>query len=333
MDALSEVMKAIKVEGAVVYNAEFSSPWNFRVPPSHAAAASLEPGKVHIVIFHFLLEGRAQVKMEDGQIIRLASGDVVIFPQGESHILQNSPQTAPVYHEADLPELFAKGPRLVRRGGGGEITRFVSGYIACDSRSNTELLKGLPSTFKVNIRDGARGRWIEDSICFWVKEAENFRSGDDVVISRLSEALFVEILRRYIAVLPAEQTGWLAGSRDPDIGKTLALMHSRPEHGWTLADLAKCVGTSRSALAKRFTQFLGKPPMSYLTQWRLQLAAKLLTSTNHSVLQIAFEVGYESESAFNRAFKRQFGLPPARYRLSTRVSQTNFRAQANAAGD
>jgi transcriptional regulator GlxA family with amidase domain len=171
---------------------------------------------------------------------------------------------------------------------------------------------------KVNIRSDQRGQWLENSIQFAVNEAANAHPGGDAVLSRLSELLFVETLRRYIHQMPPNQTGWLSGVRDVEVGKALALIHRDPATPWTIASLAKEVGTSRSVLAARFRRYLKEPPMSYLTRWRLQLGAQRLTSGNASVAEIASEVGYESEPAFNRAFKREFGLPPARFRSEFR---------------
>jgi transcriptional regulator GlxA family with amidase domain len=166
----------------------------------------------------------------------------------------------------------------------------------------------------------ASGRWLEQSIRFSVDEAGGARPGGEAVLAKLSEALFVETLRRYVAQWPEGRTGWLAGARDPEVGKALALMHRRPAHPWTLAGLAKESGVSRSVLAERFRHFLNAPPMTYLTGWRLQLGARRLGSTSQSVAQVAAEVGYESEPAFNRAFKRAFGVPPAMFRRRSRIS-------------
>jgi transcriptional regulator GlxA family with amidase domain len=175
----------------------------------------------------------------------------------------------------------------------------------------------------VSIRNDASGRWLENSIRFSVDEADRPAPGREAVLAKLSEVLFVETLRAYIAQLPPEQTGWLAGARDPEVGKGLALMHRDPAHPWTVASLAKEVGVSRSVLAERFRHYLNVPPMAYLTNWRLQLGAQMLLSTSYSVAQIALEVGYESEAAFNRAFKREFETPPARFRSRARADRKN----------
>ena len=181
-------------------------------------------------------------------------------------------------------------------------------------------LAGLPPIFKVNISNDGSGQWLENSIRYAVEQAVASQTGSDIVVAKISEALFVDTLRRYVEDLPPGQTGWLAGARDPDVGAALALVHRQPCGPWTIAELARQVGVSRSVLAERFRHFLGVPPMAYLTHWRLQLGAQLLTSTSRGVAQIAAEVGYESEAAFNRAFKREFGSPPARFRLRSKAA-------------
>src|SRR6185295_13675096 len=208
----------------------------------------------------------------------------------------------------------------LKAGGGGETSRFVCGYMTCDPYISRPILSGLPPVFKVNIRTDRSGHWLESSILHLVEEAASGRVGSEAMLAKLSEALFVDTLRRYVAGLPAHEVGWLAGSRDPIVGKSLGLMHGRIAHPWTIADLADEVGISRSALVKRFTKYLSEPPMTYLTRWRLQLAARSLESTSRGVAEIAADVGYESEAAFNRAFKREYGQPPGRYRSDQKNS-------------
>jgi AraC-like DNA-binding protein len=210
----------------------------------------------------------------------------------------------------------------LRAGGGGETSRFVCGYMTCDPYLSRPILSGLPSVFKVNVRTDRAGHWLESSIMHLVDEAASGRVGSEAMLAKLSEALFVDTLRRYVAGLPEQQMGWLAGARDPIVGKSLGLMHSRIAHPWTIADLADEVGISRSALVERFTRYLSEPPMTYLTRWRLQLAARSLEKTSRGVAEIAADVGYESEAAFNRAFKREFGQPPGRYRSDHKSSLT-----------
>ena len=186
--------------------------------------------------------------------------------------------------------------------------------MACDPYLIRPILNGLPPVFKVNIGTDRSGHWLENSILHLVEEAASGRVGSEAMLAKLSEALFVDTLRRYVTDLPEQQMGWLAGARDPIVGKSLGLLHSRVAHPWTIADLANEVGISRSALVERFTRYLSEPPMTYLARWRLQLAARSLENTSRGVAEIAADVGYESEAAFNRAFKREFGQPPGRYR-------------------
>lgn len=326
MDVLSEVLKVVTLEGAVFYNGEFSAPWSFTSPAACRLAEYLAPGSGHVIIYHLLTEGRgyAQINTQEGGArVPLEAGDIVIFPHGDPHIMGNGPLHNPVDSEKELARILRQGLNLVRMGGGGESTRLICGFMACEPRLSQLFLAGLPPVFKVNIRSDASGQWLENSIRFSVGEASASLAGGEAVLAKLSEALFVEILRRYIAQLPAQQTGWLGGARDPEVGKVLALMHRNPARPWTLADLAAEAGMSRSVLAERFRQYLGEPPMSYLTRWRLQLGAQMLNSTSYSVAQIAAEVGYESEPAFNRAFKREFNLPPARFRAEAKSARAN----------
>jgi len=330
MDVLSEVLKVVKLDGAFYYNGEFSSPWSVRTPKSVRLAPYVGPDSGHIIIFHLLVEGRAHARLDDGAPIDLAAGDIVIFPHGDPHILENG-RTKTVDNDKELEKIFSQGLTVCRLGGGGEMTKFVCGYMVCEPRLSEVFLAGLPPLFKVSVREDAAGRWLENSIRFSVGEVYASRAGSEAVLAKLSEALFVETLRRYIGRLPENQTGWLAGARDPEVGRALALMHREPAHPWTIAELAKEVGTSRSVLAERFRHFLNEPPMTYLTRWRLQLGAQMLASTSHSAAQIAAEVGYESEAAFNRAFKREFGLPPARFRTEGKANAQRSKAENGAA--
>jgi AraC-like DNA-binding protein len=321
MDVLSEVLKVVKLQGALFYNGEFSSPWSFYSPDSRTVAPYVAPAARHVIIYHLLTEGRASARLVDGERIILQAGDIVIFPHGDAHFLENGPAIKAVEMEQELARILAQGLKRSSMGGGGEITKFVCGFMACDPRLSQIFLSSLPPVFKVSIRNDASGRWLENSIRFSVDEADASRAGGEAVLAKLSEVLFVETLRAYIAHLPSEQTGWLAGARDPEVGKTLALMHRNPAHPWTIASLAKEAGVSRSVLAERFRHYLNEPPMAYLTRWRLQLGEQMLSSTSYSVAQIGAEVGYESEAAFNRAFKREFSVPPARFRSQSRSTR------------
>ena len=314
MDVLSEVLKSVRLEGALFFNAEFSAPWCISSPRSTDIANYLSPRAGHLIMYHFLTEGSAYARLSDGRLEKLTAGDVVIFPHGDPHVLGNGSPEKPV----DALQTFAKnlteGLKLVRFGGGGQITRFVCGFLACEPRLSEVFLAGLPRILKVNVSKEPSGQWLEHSIRFSVDEVSGSYAGSGLVLAKLSEVLFVETLRRYINALPPNQTGWLAGARDPIIGEALALLHKEPAHPWTVSNLAKRVGLSRTRLAERFRHFLGESPMAYLAQWRLKMGAEILRSTEDSVAEVAAAVGYGSEAAFNRAFKRGFDCPPAQYR-------------------
>ena len=315
MDALSEVLKIVKLRGALFFNAEFSAPWCVASSQSSQVAPLLCPGADHVIIYHYLADGRAYAQLPGGKRRDLGPGDVVIFPHGDAHILGNGEGKA-----ADSLKTFAKnlsnGLKVVRHGGGGELTKFVCGFMACDPSLSEILLAALPAMFVVNIADDSAGKWLANSIQFSVRDAGEPATGGDVVLGKLSEVLFIETLRRFIRDLPDQQKGWLAGARDPVIGQALALLHKNSAHPWTIANLAHQVGVSRTRFAERFRHFLGEPPIAYLARWRLKLAAEILTSSNANVGEVAAEVGYASEAAFNRAFKREFGCPPAQFRRS-----------------
>jgi AraC-like DNA-binding protein len=323
MDVLSEVLRAVKLDGALFYNAEFSAPWAARSIDARTVTSYLSPHSQHVIIFHLMTEGRGYAYVEgDDRPIPLNAGDILVVPHGDAHILGNGPSVTPVDRAQVLEQVLSQGLKVSRMGGGGETTKFVCGYMACEPHLSRVFLGGLPPILKVSIRDDASGQWLVNSIRYSVDNVDPSRPGDETVLAKLSEVLFVETLRRYIALLPGEQTGWLAGVRDPEVGKALALLHRKPAHPWTIASLTNELGISRTVLAERFRRYLSETPMAYLTRWRLQLGAQLLTSTSSSVAQIAAEVGYESEASFNRAFKREFSLPPARFRSKAKSARS-----------
>jgi AraC-like DNA-binding protein len=323
MDAFSEILSGVKMHGAVFFTAEFSAPWGLSMPAANVMAAKLAPGAAHLVTYHLVVEGGAVIELADGQSIELKPGDIVIFPHGDPHHMSSGKGAIRPFPNYGInAKIKARDLSPLCAGGGGETSRFVCGYMTCDPYLSRPILNGLPPVFKVNIRTDRSGHWLESSILHLVEEAASGRVGSEAMLAKLSEALFVDTLRRYVAGLPDQQTGWLAGARDPIVGKSLGLLHGRVARPWTIADLADEVGISRSALVERFTRYLSEPPMTYLTRWRLQLAARSLEKTSRGVAEIAADVGYESEAAFNRAFKREFGQPPGRYRSDHKSSPT-----------
>jgi AraC-like DNA-binding protein len=322
MDVLSEVLKTVRLEGALFFNAEFSAPWCLSSSGSTGMAPYLSPDTGHLIMYHFLTEGGAYARLPNGRRIQLSAGDIVVFPKGNAHFLGNGSPEKPVDSIKTFSKHLTEGLKVARFGGGGEITRFVCGYLACDPRLSEIFLAGLPPIFRVPISNEPSGEWLERSIRFSVDDMSGSHAGSGLVLAKLSEVLFVETLRRYIRTMPAEQTGWLAGARDPTIGQALAVLHKEPAEPWTISILARRVGLSRTRFAERFRHFLGESPMAYLAQWRLKLGAELLQSTGDSVADVAAAVGYGSESAFNRAFKRMFDCPPAQFRRKRNAIKT-----------
>jgi AraC-like DNA-binding protein len=318
MDAFSEVLNGVRLKGAIFFTAEFSAPWRLETPHCRLLAPTLAPDAPHIVVYHFVVEGSARASVEGGTEVDLSPGDIVVFPHGDSHLLKAGTGTNPVESAALLRRITAGDLSPMRAGGGGMATKFVCGYLTLDPLLCGPILESLPAMMTVNIRADQSGRWLEQSILQLLEESASDRAGSEAMLAKMSEALFVDTVRRHVAALPNQTTGWLAAARDPVVGKSLALLHRRPEHQWTIAELAASVGVSRSVLLARFAAYLADPPMAYLTGWRLRLAAQALTSSPKSVAEVAAAVGYESEAAFSRAFKRLFGMPPARYRHERR---------------
>jgi len=322
MDVLSEVLRVVRLEGALFFNAEFSAPWCISERQSSEIAVHLSQKAGHLILYHFLTEGRAYARLPDGKREELITGDIVVFPHGDPHFLGNGLPEKPVDAFQTFGKNLMQGLKLARFGGGGEITRFVCGYLVCEPRLSEVFLAGLPPMLKVHVPKEPAGEWLEHSIRFSVDDGHESFAGSGLVLARLSEVLFVETLRRYINTLPADQVGWLAGARDPVIGQALAFLHKEPAHPWTISNLARRVGLSRTRLAERFQHFLEETPMAYLTRWRLKLGAEILQSTEDSVAEVAAAVGYGSEATFNRAFKRQFDSPPAQFRRKHKGSAT-----------
>lgn len=322
MDAFSEVLSGVRLKGAMFFSAEFSSPWRLSTPHCRVLAPALAPGAAHIVVYHFVVDGTARAGVEGGPDVDLSPGDIVVFPHGDPHFLSAGTATIPVASAVLLERIAVGDLSPLHAGGGGAITRFICGYLTLDPLLCGPILESLPPMLKVNVRADRAGHWLEQSILHLLEEAASDRAGSDAMLAKLSEALFVDTVRRHVAGLPDQSTGWLAAARDPVVGRSLALLHRQASHHWTIAELAAAVGVSRSALVERFTRFLAEPPMAYLTGWRLRLAAQALTSSSKGIADVAAAVGYESEAAFNRAFKRAFGVPPARYRRESRQTAT-----------
>jgi len=317
MDALSDVLKSVRLEGAVYINAEFTAPWCVQAKFGLASVRARLAGAEHVVFFHFLTEGGCKVRLADSvEALDVTAGDLVLFPQEDKHLLGSDLHLAPVDSASLIGADVAADVDFIqiRHGGGGAATRFVCGYLACSRSVCRPLLDALPRLLRIPIGDGPAAALLRELLRVGVRESSASRPGAESMLAKLSELMFVEAMRRYVEDLPPGGKGWLAGVRDAQIGRALALLHGDPGRAWTVDELGREVALSRSALAERFATLVGEPPIQYLMRWRLALAAQALRSGNRAIALVAEESGYESESAFNRAFKREFGMPPAAWR-------------------
>jgi AraC-like DNA-binding protein len=313
VDALSETLRVVQLVGAIFLQARFTAPWCYQSPPADAAAPLLEPGAERVIIFHMVTEGDCHVELDGAEPMRLTAGDVILFPQGDGHRMGSAPGLPPAT-ATPLAELLARRPRQLNHGGGGATTRLLCGYLACDARLARLLVAGLPPLLRVNVRGSNAGVWLEASVRYALAEARSPRPGGAGVLAKLAEVLFIEVLRLYIHEQSAGRTGWLAGLGDRIVGLSLNALHRKPAHPWSLEELAREAGTSRSVLAERFQLLVGSSPMQYLTQWRMMLAANMLCASRAPLARIAHEVGYQTDTAFIRAFRREYGVPPATWR-------------------
>jgi len=316
MDALSGVLKSVRLEGAIYLNAEFTAPWCIRGRYGLARARTRLPDADHVVFFHCLVQGACKIRLaEGGDVLDAAAGDVVLIPHDDRHLMGSDLHLTPMDTESAVSP---NDPDFIqmRHGGGGVATRFVCGYLGCSRAVIRPLLEALPRLQRIPLGDGHAAALLRDLLQVGVRESLSPRPGAETMLAKLAELMFVEALRRYAESLPPEGRGWLAGVRDPYVGRALALLHDDPSRQWTVDELARDVALSRSALAERFATLVGEPPMQYLMRWRLALAARALRSSTEGIVHIAARSGYESEAAFNRAFKREFGMPPAAWRKS-----------------
>jgi AraC-like DNA-binding protein len=314
MDALSQTLRVVRLTSAIFINARFSAPWCYQSPRADSIAHLLEPGAERLAIFHLITEGGCYALLGNNEPVRLSAGDVVLFPQGDAHLMCSELGVPPAIGGAPLAELLSRRPSQLAYGGGGAATRLVCGYLACDARLARLLLAGLPPVVRVNVRGSAAGLWLEASLRYALAEARSPRPGGEGVLAKLSEVLFIEVLRLTMNEHAEGRTGWLAGVGDRIVGAALNAMHSQPARAWTLEELAHSANTSRSVFAERFVQLVGSTPMQYLTQWRMLLASNLLSQSNAPLASIAQDVGYQTDAAFSRAFRREFGAPPAAWR-------------------
>jgi AraC-like DNA-binding protein len=319
-DPLSDVLRTVRLRGAVFFMMDCSSPWATVMPDGEALAPLLVPGAQQIISYHLFTRGACWGGLLDGPPIWIEAGDVIVFPRGDGYFL-SIPRQEPVMADPARSVEFMTGmikgqlPFLIEGGGGGDDgVSAICGFLGCDLRPFNPLLGNLPRMLHIKGRSGAPDDRLNRLMELTLAESRDPVPGGESVRLRLSELLFVEVIRRYLKDLPSEQAGWLAGLRDEFVGRALGLLHGRAAHGWTLDELASDVGMSRSAFADRFTRLVGEPPIQYLMRWRMQMAARLLTEGSAKVGAVALEVGYDSEAAFSRAFKKVAGVSPAAWR-------------------
>ncbi len=310
MDALSDVLRVIRLTGGVFLDAAFTAPWCVvsRVGPEDCPGGQLP---VSVVAFHYVIEGRMLVQ-GDGAALEVRAGEMVLLPRNDPHLLASEAGLPPADPEPPVQQVEG-GLLHLEVGGGGASTRLVCGFVGADVRRHP-LLEALPAVFVLDLNGKPCAEFVAASFRYAAQEVASGRAGSETVLAKLSELLFVEAVRHYAESLPPRQQGWLAGLRDAAVGRALALMHGDVARPWTTEEMAAEVALSRSAFAERFTQLVGLPPISYLTNWRMLVAAAWLRETHRSIAQIAGELGYESEASFTRAFKRAHGTAPGRFR-------------------
>ena len=319
MDALSDVLRAVRLSGAVFFDVSASPPWVAESPAGDTIVHRIFPGADHLMSYHVVTHGSCWGALVDEPPTQLLPGDIIVFPHGDAHVLSSGPNMrgAP---DMTLYQPSAGGhPFTITMGSTpGDQAHIVCGFLGCDTRPFNPLLAALPRVMHQRARaEGPLASFVQLA----VSESRSPRVGGEAVLGRLSELLFVDVVRHYLETLPENRTDWLAGLRDPHVGRALTALHGDPSRDWTIEALAREAGLSRSAFAERFTAFAGHPPMQYLASWRMQLAAHMLLSGAEGVAAIAARVGYESEAAFSRAFKKILGVPPGEWRRHRSAGQ------------
>jgi AraC-like DNA-binding protein len=313
-DLLSDILRTVHLSGVVLFRAEFHEPWSVATPDSCQLALALPFRTERIIQFHIVAAGDCWLNVKGHECLRLTAGDAVILPYGNAHTLGGQDEAAMVPVTTLFPPPPWKDMPVIQHGGTGAGTQLICGFLHCDELLFSPLQRSLPTLMHARPRAEPDDAWLETSIRYITHEAIHPRPGGQCILARLTELMFMEVLRRHIQTLPADEVGWLAALNDPIVGSALKWLHTLPDEMWTVTRLAHRVGTSRSVLADRFKHLLGQPPMKYLAHWRLLMASQLLKNSDANLKNIVTRVGYESEPAFNRAFKRLFGTPPAAWR-------------------
>lgn len=323
-DTLSDVLRAVRLRGAVFYDLSFGPEWAAEAPPAEEIAGAVIPGAEHVMEYHVITRGSGWAAIVGEPPVRLETGDIVMFPQGDAHVISSAPGIRPTRMSADwvhstrndpkpIPVVFHTPNDYSYGSPPPELPNIVAcGFLGCDLRPFNPLISTLPRL--LHLPAAGDGAWISQVMRQAVIASRDKRPGGQALLERISEMMFVDAVRRYVERLPDESTGWLAGLRDRGVGRALSLIHGQPSRAWTVDLLADEIAMSRSAFYEKFVRLIGQPPMQYLTQWRMQVASNLLRHSSAPIVSIALDVGYESEAAFTRAFKRLVGTPPATWR-------------------
>jgi AraC-like DNA-binding protein len=326
LDPLSDVLRSVRLRGSVFFQMSCRDQWSALAPGAQTIGPAVMPGAEHVIEYHMVLKGEAWVAVDGEAPLRLSEGDIVMLPHGDAHVVSSAPGVPPIAKDdADIVGRMCSQTRpipITYRGGACQVgvglapadasSVIMCGFIACDLKPFNPLIDALPRL--MHLQAHRVGAWVAPMLEDAASENGAQRAGGAALLQRVSEMVFVDGARRYLDSLPDQAQGWLGALRDRQVGRAISFIHGDPAEAWTLENLGKRVGLSRSALHERFVEFAGIPPMQYLTNWRMQCGARLLREGHDTVATVAQEVGYESEAAFARAFKRATGQPPAAWR-------------------
>jgi AraC-like DNA-binding protein len=313
IDPLSEVLRSVRLTGGIFLDARFTAPWCVRtnILAEDCGAFPVKPPL--LIAYHFVIAGKLLVGIEGEPAVEVQAGEIVLLPRNDVHTLASGPGLVATSARHLIQPSADGGLARISHGGGGESAHIVCGFLGSEVSYNP-LIATLPKVLKLDVREGVSRDWVEASVRYAASELTAGRFASSSLLSRLSELLFVEAMRQYSVTFADQDAGWLKGVADPQIGRALAAIHHDVSSHWSADSLAREASMSRSAFVDRFTTLIGMPPIRYLTLWRLQAARRNLRETRKTIGQLAHEVGYGSEEAFSRAFKREFGLSPARWR-------------------
>ena len=312
-DVLAETLRAVRLTGSVFLDACFTAPFGI-ISPKRFDANSPMAHLRHVSVFHLIAAGKCSVELATGERRDISAGDILLMPYADQHKFWNGRTTEmPLADDVVRPGPL-KGMWNINHGGGGQETRMVCGFLESSEFLLTPVFRTLPPLLVDRAEDDQVSTLIKSTVSQILAMTETAAPGSELMLGRLMELLFVEVLRRYATRLPASARGWFAALNDPIVGRALQFVHGDPARRWTVEELAREAGSSRTVLAERFHAVLGQAPIEYITCWRMQLAAERIRNGGGSLAAIAADVGYDSEAAFNRAFKRVTGVTPGRWR-------------------